>query len=116
MPRSTGNVKRKENNEGEGCRLQVVGVVAPLKRGSVLAREPRNVTVSVLGASQSRHNYRLATPATAPVGGPDRRQLSCISIRRDGDVSTFCRRRYFRVTSERGSLSEARSAAPPRRK
>jgi len=99
MPRSTGNVKRRENDKGERRRrLQVVGVVAPFKRGAVLAREPRNVTVSVLGASQSRHNYRLATPATAPVGGPDRRQLSCISIRRDGDVSTFCRRRHSRGT------------------
>lgn len=63
-------------------KLQVVGVVVPLNAGSsshgIRGRDDlgaRGVTIS--------HNYRLATLTirATPVR-PNRRQLSCISIRR----------------------------------
>lgn len=80
MPRSTKNVKNNEG--GRARRLQVVGVVALLNAGSSSRRNRERDRLGARGVTIS-HNYRLDTLAIRPTPvGPNRRQLSCISIRR----------------------------------
>lgn len=94
-------------------RLQVVGVVVPLNAGpsshKILERDglgARGVTIS--------HNYRLATLTIRPTPvGSNRRQLSCISIRRGPRNIDFLPAIFMRqsvISNDCGSLSKARSS------
>lgn len=81
MPHSAKNGK-KITKAGARERLQVVGVVVPLNAGPSSHKIHQRDGLGARGVTIS-HNYRLATLTIRPTPvGSNRRQLSCISIRR----------------------------------
>ena len=81
MPHSAKNVK-KITKAGAREKLQVVGVVVPLNAGPSSHKIHERDGLGARGVTIS-HNYRLATLTIRPTPvGSNRRQLSCISIRR----------------------------------